>query len=811
MQPAGTDVTLATSRRPVSNQPPAPRLHPEAEAPTATRRRLRVVCGLGVVVSLLVLTLLATPAYGQQCPDGNCPTTETPTPTPTEGSGPGQIIRQIITNITEYVLRFPVDQMFTAINQITGRYLYEAYEGLGSMLAGTVNDLLFGDYSIGWMRSREGQAFLAAPLFEIIEPFWSVSWSMSQILLTATLALTLVTAMRHGMTSIFTAQEFKEALFSWIQSAVLAWASLYILQLAYWLSTAGAAWLMDGPAAGQSIVAVFFQGGSMLGWLGIAALATAPAFTSFAIIVLFITLVVGFIFVLFMELSLAAFIAAMFMIAVLAPLAFTVSSVPDLGYLRAMFVRGAGMVLLMPIVDAALLMGILRLVGGAPTSLANFYFRVWMAAGLISALVMVNGWLIQQIFTGLQQAVSMVTGAVTGLVGAALVAASPLVDSVLPGAGQVMRSAGGSMVASSLGGGEGKGATAAVGGAVGGKDDGKAAGGPTEHEADDKDVSGKARAMTSDQVRDATAARRRSAGLRSLGGRLMAASGLPGGREAGLLADWSARRQEQDAHRSEHGADQADARAERAATRADSRAERAQTKAQRATERAESKHERSEHDQRQTQQRAEDQKRREALEAKQDQQREAATHQTRAAEAGRLATTLKRHFPESHGMATFLRTQLEEVDANGDLTPADRARARTGMQDIVNDERTSPDRFADRFAVWSETYLRGSEPAAQRAEVLARLSPETGASAAGAPENTPADQAGSVGASPTRGAGWQPANGPSGAMDRAPESDPPPDRSTRASQRGQGRRKAEKASRESRRRAVDDEPDSGSA
>jgi len=52
---------------------------------------------------LLVLRLLATPAYGQQCPDGNCPTTETPTPTPTEGSGPGQIIRQIITNITEYV------------------------------------------------------------------------------------------------------------------------------------------------------------------------------------------------------------------------------------------------------------------------------------------------------------------------------------------------------------------------------------------------------------------------------------------------------------------------------------------------------------------------------------------------------------------------------------------------------------------------------------------------------------------------------------------------------------------------------------
>lgn len=533
------------------------------------RRRLRVFSILAIVAGLCALLALSTPARAQECPDGIC-ATDTPTPTPTDdGSNPGQIIRQIITNITEYVLRFPVDQMFTAINQITGRYLYEAYDGLGSTLGDTLNDLLFGEVSIGWMRDRGATPFLAAPLFGVIAPFWDVSWTMARILLTATLALTLVSAMRHGLTSIFTAQEFKEALFGWIQSAVLAWASLYILELAYWLSTAGAAWLLGQSVKGADVVGLFFQAGPMLTWLGLGAMITAPAFSSFAIIILFLSLVIGVVFVLFLGVSLAAFIAGMFMLAVIAPLAFTVSSVPDLGYLRAMFVRGAGMVLIMPLVDAALLAATIRLAAQPVNGLAPFLMRVWIGAGLISALVTVNGWLIQQIFAGLQQAVGTIKGAVTGLVGAALVAASPFVDGALPGAGQLLRGAGGAMLGSSLSSGGGSAASMGPDSGAVGETGSSAPSTGAESVGEDKDVAGKAAAVTTEEVRQAAASRRQSASLRQLGGRLLAASGIPGGREAGLLADWSERHQEHDAYRLERQTDSVDPHATRADQLAD--------------------------------------------------------------------------------------------------------------------------------------------------------------------------------------------------------------------------------------------------
>ncbi len=656
------------------------------------RRRIRCISVLGIVAVFCALLALSMPARAQECPDGIC-ATDAPTPTPTDdGSNPGQIIRQIITNITEYVLRFPVEQMFTAINQITGRYLYEAYAGLGATLGDTLNALLFGEYSIGWMRDRGATPFLAAPLFGVIAPFWEVSWTMARILLTATLALTLVSAMRHGLTSIFTAQEFKEALFGWIQSAVLAWASLYILELAYWLSTAGAAWLLGQSVKGEDVVGVFFQAGPMLTWLGIGAIITAPAFSSFAIVILFLSLVIGFVFVLFMGVSLAAFIAGVFMLAVIAPIAFTVSSVPDLGYLRALFVRGAGMVLIMPLVDAALLAATIRLAAQPVDGLAPFLMRVWIAAGLISALVTVNGWLIQQIFAGLQQAVGTVKGAVTGLVGAALVAASPFVDGVLPGAGQLLHGAGGALVGSSWSsdGGSGGGVSSEAprtGSGSGSTDGSGSTGAPvgSDSAGEDKDVASRAGAVTTDDVRQAVASRRQSASLRQLGGRLLTASGMPGGREAGLLADWSARHQDQDAQRLEHQAERDDQHADQLAQR---------------------------------RMRGDEQTRREAEQHARD---EIQGLDRRHGDARRLAAILSRHFPDAANVAVHLERHLAAVEQNAALSPADRARAVTRLHDIVQDEWQSPERFAEQFAVWAETYPTGSHPDATRTEMLGHL------------------------------------------------------------------------------------------
>lgn len=96
-------------------------------------------------------------------------------------------------------------------------------------------------------------------------------------------------------------------------------------------------------------------------------------------------------------------------------------------------------------------------------------------------------------------------------------------------------------------------------------------------------------------------------------------------------------------------------------------------------------------------------------------------------------------------MATHLEAHLAAVEQNASLGPGDRARAVTSLQDIVQDERQSPERFAERFGVWAETYQTGVNADATRADMVQRL---TARSVTDAP-----DAAGTVGVGESRVSG----------------------------------------------------------
>ena len=451
---------------------------------------------VGVAAALAVSLLAATPRLaraqcgheaGRPCPEDGAPTppqgqddaldgqnrgpfrdanNETPLTAPprpgepdnpsgdggNSGNGSGGGITRIF-----HIIQFPFETMTEAVLQMTGKILKSQFKAAGVAFAAALDSTVFGPYGLiprnatggmgGPLRGAFSTAGVApraetAMFRDIVRPGWNLSFQIALILLPATLALTAVSAMRAGATSVLGYADLKEALIGWVIAAGVAAASYYLLSLAHRLSIATSFQMISlaGHAVnGTTLAKVFFD---LTTTLAVATALAAVLNVGLAAILVFMmgfALFLGIIVLLGLAFASAAYVALLYLLCVLAPIVIVLGTLPPLRWLHFLWTKALTIAFLVGPANALILALAVRLfMGFGPTHVATP--GTWLAgmvvtAGAISMLITLDYKLGEFIFGALGEVYKNFTNSVMGVAG--LVAAGVGMAAAGPVAGAI--------------------------------------------------------------------------------------------------------------------------------------------------------------------------------------------------------------------------------------------------------------------------------------------------------------------------------------------------------------------------------------
>lgn len=315
-------------------------------------------------------------------------------------SSPGGVA-SVVTSISQvfHIIRFPFETMTDAVVKMSAKITREAYVGAGGVYGAAVDRMIFGSYGV----APEIGGGTATPLFtDFIRPHWSITLSLALLFLPATLALTAVSAMRAGTTSVLGYADLKEAILGWLISAGFAGASFYLLGLAHRVSLLTARALLAAdfgrPVTGDVLAGAFFNGAA----LAVIAVTATPLALYISFFALFLSTSV----LLGLGLALAAYTALVYMLAVIAPVVIVLGALPPLRWLHSLWLKMLTIAFLIPPIDALLLRAAVSLHNSALAAegqgaIGSFITGLFITAGVISALITVNFKLGEMIFGAL--------------------------------------------------------------------------------------------------------------------------------------------------------------------------------------------------------------------------------------------------------------------------------------------------------------------------------------------------------------------------------------------------------------------------
>lgn len=345
----------------------------------------------------------ATPAPG-----------ETPTPTVTATPSP------TITENIFHIISFPFQAMTDAVVNMSNKIIGEAYKDAEWIYGDTLNQIIFGDYGIA--PNALGSDSTSTPLFaHIIQPHWNVMLSLALLFLPATLALTAVSALRSGVTSVLGYADLKEALLGWVIGAGAAVASYYLLGLAHRLSLAVAQSILLADfgerVSGQSLALAFFNSAA------VSALASLIPGAPVALLYIgFFALFLASSIILGIALALAAYTALVYLLSAIAPIVITLGVLPPLRWLHALWLKAVTLTFLLPVADALLLKASVSLVrsfydpNGVGASLGSFLSGLFITAGVLSVLIAINFKVGETVFGALGEIHRQAQGATVGVI-----------------------------------------------------------------------------------------------------------------------------------------------------------------------------------------------------------------------------------------------------------------------------------------------------------------------------------------------------------------------------------------------------------
>lgn len=312
---------------------------------------------------------------------------QTPVPTPTPPPGDG-VITQTTTVTNIFRLLFPFDTMYDGVVQLSAN----AVGGLN-----TQAEVAYGDSLQVLISSRFGIApsdlggdLGTTPLLSMVWPFWDATFRLSLMLLPATLALTTVVTLRGSVMSATRWADVKEAVLGWLFSALATAGSFYAIALASRLTLSFARNILSagsgGEVSGQSLTNVFFNLNLLTG-----SRPEVILFVGLFVLFLAAAILIG------LELALAAYLAATWMLTSIAPLVMAIGVLPPLRWIYLVWLKAIAITLLLPVVDALLLRSAILLgtqmfteAQGGIGGLGLFFVRLLITCGVLSLLVGIN-------------------------------------------------------------------------------------------------------------------------------------------------------------------------------------------------------------------------------------------------------------------------------------------------------------------------------------------------------------------------------------------------------------------------------------
>lgn len=337
--------------------------------------------------------------------------TTTPTATPTPG--------MTITENIFHIISFPFEMMTEAVVNMSNKIIGQAYKDAQWIYGDTLGLLIFGDYGIA--PDALGSSSLTPLFANIIQPHWNVIFTLTLLLLPATLALTAVEALRSSTTSVMGYADMKETLLGWFIAAGAAAASFYLLGLAHRMSLAAAQAILSADfgeqVSGQSLALAFFNTAA------VAALASLVPIAPIALLYIgFLVLFLASSIILGLALALSAYTALVYMLSAIAPLIIILGVLRPMRWLHALWLKTITVVFLLPVADALLLKAAVSLVrsfydpNGAGTSLGSFLAGLFVTGGVLSVLIAINFKVGEMVFGALGEIHRQAWGATMGVI-----------------------------------------------------------------------------------------------------------------------------------------------------------------------------------------------------------------------------------------------------------------------------------------------------------------------------------------------------------------------------------------------------------
>jgi hypothetical protein len=357
----------------------------------------------------------AEPGEGEENADGDTAGEE-------NEEGLGAVVTQLIT----HVITFPFPTLRDALVNTLAYMFEQAFkEGVGTK--SSLGPLLrMGEELSKWFLQGEQLKAMRAEA-------WTGMLKVSLALLPISLLLTVVAAMKEGVTSVTGYANAREAALEWVVSVAVALGSLYLLELAVDLSRATSLFIADSMElsitgnilAGawvKGIEFALFDGSPILKlFVGIFALLSVVAYIATVTLAFFAR-----------EVILIVFIA-------IAPLVSVLGAVRPLRWLSGMWAKVITVFLLLQPVNVLLLVIATRLqlaASDAQSGKVATLLYLMIMVGTISLLITVNGAMGKLVFGAAIEIAKKAASTTQQVIGiAAAVAGAPLLGSMAPSMG----------------------------------------------------------------------------------------------------------------------------------------------------------------------------------------------------------------------------------------------------------------------------------------------------------------------------------------------------------------------------------------
>jgi len=349
----------------------------------------------------------------------NCGSGTVPTPDPTQAPP---------TSIVDNILSIPVQALYQALMSSAKKVVLEANNGnyyaddynAGNRTSGAneefarlVGATLTDRFGLApqAIQDHPDQYKTSSPLFqELIFPYWQASLGLALALVPLTLALTVASVMQAGAGSALAYADLKEAIVNWLVGIALAASSYFLLALIHRLVLQVAGVILFGPGSGLVAYQDLANKLKDMMLLQMDRLDFRKLNASVQLLYGIFQLLFNFGLVLIVSLGYAGYIAVLFVLAVLAPAVFLLSTAPPLKWLQSTWIKGLTLVSLLPIVNALLVSGTLKVFTGALgaftvqegrnlfTDYGNYFKALIIAAGLLGLYLTINYKVMETVF-----------------------------------------------------------------------------------------------------------------------------------------------------------------------------------------------------------------------------------------------------------------------------------------------------------------------------------------------------------------------------------------------------------------------------